>query len=281
LVGASGFEPPTSWSRTRRSSQAEPRPDDTHSSAKTHPKGVFKNSIGRTQSLARRPTWLPRPNGLCCRLVIGSSTDFRRRVRLGRIKRRSSKFKLERINVRNAPAANGGDGTEARTHGRWFSLPSERLPVAWRDSCSPTLPASCRAVCRSQLCLSTNRQSPRLFSVNRAWINALESAPVWCTWWPLTRTWASKSRPVQAAYWCRVCARADCSRKCSWPFSPNCSALCSRTHSSRHPSRRSHTCGSLREVFRYLLCARIPNCTLSRQTKAPPAACLNFISPQR
>jgi hypothetical protein len=26
LVGASGFEPPTSWSRTRRSSQAEPRP---------------------------------------------------------------------------------------------------------------------------------------------------------------------------------------------------------------------------------------------------------------
>src|SRR5215472_6445119 len=28
MVGASGFEPPTSWSRTRRSSQAEPRPDD-------------------------------------------------------------------------------------------------------------------------------------------------------------------------------------------------------------------------------------------------------------
>jgi hypothetical protein len=27
VVGASGFEPPTSWSRTRRSSQAEPRPD--------------------------------------------------------------------------------------------------------------------------------------------------------------------------------------------------------------------------------------------------------------
>jgi hypothetical protein len=26
VVGASGFEPPTSWSRTRRSSQAEPRP---------------------------------------------------------------------------------------------------------------------------------------------------------------------------------------------------------------------------------------------------------------
>ena len=27
MVGASGFEPPTSWSRTRRSNQAEPRPD--------------------------------------------------------------------------------------------------------------------------------------------------------------------------------------------------------------------------------------------------------------
>src|SRR3954453_3260202 len=26
MVGARGFEPPTSWSRTRRSSQAEPRP---------------------------------------------------------------------------------------------------------------------------------------------------------------------------------------------------------------------------------------------------------------
>jgi hypothetical protein len=28
MVGASGFEPPASWSRTRRSSQAEPRPDE-------------------------------------------------------------------------------------------------------------------------------------------------------------------------------------------------------------------------------------------------------------
>jgi integrase len=31
LVGASGFEPPTSWSRTRRSSQAEPRPEHLQS----------------------------------------------------------------------------------------------------------------------------------------------------------------------------------------------------------------------------------------------------------
>ncbi len=29
MVGASGFEPPTSWSRTRRSNQAEPRPEPT------------------------------------------------------------------------------------------------------------------------------------------------------------------------------------------------------------------------------------------------------------
>ena len=27
MVGARGFEPPASWSRTRRSSQAEPRPE--------------------------------------------------------------------------------------------------------------------------------------------------------------------------------------------------------------------------------------------------------------
>jgi hypothetical protein len=32
LVGASGFEPPASWSRTRRSSQAEPRPEQFYSS---------------------------------------------------------------------------------------------------------------------------------------------------------------------------------------------------------------------------------------------------------
>ena len=33
MVGASGFEPPASWSRTRRASQAALRPDDTHSGA--------------------------------------------------------------------------------------------------------------------------------------------------------------------------------------------------------------------------------------------------------
>ena len=35
LVGASGFEPPTSWSRTRRSSQAEPRPERFTPNSKT------------------------------------------------------------------------------------------------------------------------------------------------------------------------------------------------------------------------------------------------------
>jgi hypothetical protein len=33
MVGAKGFEPSTSWSRTRRASQAALRPDDTHSGA--------------------------------------------------------------------------------------------------------------------------------------------------------------------------------------------------------------------------------------------------------
>ena len=41
LVGASGFEPPTSWSRTRRSSQAEPRPDvQKNTPRQSPPKGT-------------------------------------------------------------------------------------------------------------------------------------------------------------------------------------------------------------------------------------------------
>ena len=51
MVGASGFEPPTSWSRTRRSSQAEPRPDALH--ARRHLLAEVKNSIG-TAELTRR-----------------------------------------------------------------------------------------------------------------------------------------------------------------------------------------------------------------------------------
>jgi hypothetical protein len=43
MVGASGFEPPASWSRTRRASQAALRPDDTHSGAlKNGPNGMFR-----------------------------------------------------------------------------------------------------------------------------------------------------------------------------------------------------------------------------------------------
>jgi hypothetical protein len=33
MVGASGFEPPASWSRTRRASQAALRPDSRHPDA--------------------------------------------------------------------------------------------------------------------------------------------------------------------------------------------------------------------------------------------------------
>ena len=43
MVGASGFEPPASWSRTRRASQAALRPDDTHSGTKENsPNGTFR-----------------------------------------------------------------------------------------------------------------------------------------------------------------------------------------------------------------------------------------------
>ena len=35
MVGARGFEPPASWSRTRRASQAALRPDCKHSGAET------------------------------------------------------------------------------------------------------------------------------------------------------------------------------------------------------------------------------------------------------
>ena len=43
MVGARGFEPPASWSRTRRASQAALRPDDTHSAAlENGPNGTFR-----------------------------------------------------------------------------------------------------------------------------------------------------------------------------------------------------------------------------------------------
>ena len=45
LVGASGFEPPTSWSRTRRSSQAEPRPVCDRSSQNTCENRVLRYCI--------------------------------------------------------------------------------------------------------------------------------------------------------------------------------------------------------------------------------------------
>ena len=52
MVGARGFEPPASWSRTRRASQAALRPDDTHSSAlENRPEWNLQNSIALRLSL--------------------------------------------------------------------------------------------------------------------------------------------------------------------------------------------------------------------------------------
>jgi hypothetical protein len=55
MVGARGFEPPASWSRTRRASQAALRPDDTHSGAlEKRPEWNIQNSIALHLSLERR-----------------------------------------------------------------------------------------------------------------------------------------------------------------------------------------------------------------------------------
>src|ERR1019366_6763067 len=52
MVGARGFEPPASWSRTRRASQAALRPDDTHSGApKKAAEWNIQNSIALRLSL--------------------------------------------------------------------------------------------------------------------------------------------------------------------------------------------------------------------------------------
>ena len=60
MVGASGFEPPTSWSRTRRSSQAEPRPDSFSVPSPTdldkyHLRGVPSNRDRSDQRLRALP----------------------------------------------------------------------------------------------------------------------------------------------------------------------------------------------------------------------------------
>src|SRR5437773_11266222 len=44
-IGASGFEPPTSWSRTRRSSQAEPRPEQIQFRLLQHPIATVWNVV--------------------------------------------------------------------------------------------------------------------------------------------------------------------------------------------------------------------------------------------
>ena len=47
MVGASGFEPPASWSRTRRASQAALRPDGRHPGAIKPARVGYQNSIAR------------------------------------------------------------------------------------------------------------------------------------------------------------------------------------------------------------------------------------------
>jgi hypothetical protein len=42
MVGAKGFEPSTSWSRTRRASQAALRPENRHSKAENLTAGIFR-----------------------------------------------------------------------------------------------------------------------------------------------------------------------------------------------------------------------------------------------
>jgi hypothetical protein len=42
VVGAKGFEPSTSWSRTRRASQAALRPDNLRQHAKASPQGILE-----------------------------------------------------------------------------------------------------------------------------------------------------------------------------------------------------------------------------------------------
>ena len=52
MVGARGFEPPASWSRTRRASQAALRPDNTHPGAlEKWPEWNTQNNIGHRLSL--------------------------------------------------------------------------------------------------------------------------------------------------------------------------------------------------------------------------------------
>src|ERR1700722_16340530 len=54
MVGARGFEPPASWSRTRRASQAALRPDNTHSGVREkQPEWNTQNNIALRLILER------------------------------------------------------------------------------------------------------------------------------------------------------------------------------------------------------------------------------------
>jgi hypothetical protein len=57
MVGASGFEPPASWSRTRRASQTALRPDNTHSDAREKQSG-WNDQNNIALSLDLGSSWL-------------------------------------------------------------------------------------------------------------------------------------------------------------------------------------------------------------------------------
>src|SRR6266852_4556473 len=63
VVGAKGFEPSTSWSRTRRASQAALRPDNTRSHGKSCIRAEHKNSTahGPVPETLRESTSGPSP----------------------------------------------------------------------------------------------------------------------------------------------------------------------------------------------------------------------------
>jgi hypothetical protein len=73
MVGASGFEPPASWSRTRRASQAALRPDVTHSGTRNEwPEWNLQNSIALRLNLesGARAAFHARAAGVAAGAVI-------------------------------------------------------------------------------------------------------------------------------------------------------------------------------------------------------------------
>src|SRR5215813_10134124 len=73
-IGARGFEPPTPWSRTRCSSQAEPRPDDK---PKTNPNSVARQAGGWCRCASSRACGTFRDFGM---VIFAHNTHIKRRA---------------------------------------------------------------------------------------------------------------------------------------------------------------------------------------------------------